>query len=70
MRWSVRPPAFPAQRAIASCTRFSPNTFWPAASTGSIASQGWVLETATRVTSFGSRPAACAARAIRATTSA
>ena len=41
--------------AFASCTRFSPNTRWPAAITGSIASAPKVFDTATSVTSAGSR---------------
>src|SRR5581483_11921294 len=35
--------------ALASCTRFSPNERWPAASTGRIAASPWVLVTATSV---------------------
>ena len=42
--------------AFASCTRFSPNTRWPAAITGSIASAPKVFDTAINVTSAGSRP--------------
>src|SRR5579862_176120 len=49
---------------LASCTRFSPNARWPAAITGSMASGGKVLDTATSVTDAGSRPASRAARAI------
>jgi len=54
--------------AFASCTRFSPNTRWPAAITGSIASAPNVLEIATRVTEAGSRRASAQARAISART--
>src|SRR6266705_6585409 len=50
--------------ALASCTRFSPNTRWPAAITGSIAAASNVFDTATSVTEFGSRPAARQACAI------
>src|SRR5262249_19672131 len=54
--------------AFASCTRFSPNTRWPAAITGSIASAANVLEIATRVTEAGSRRASAQAREIYART--
>src|ERR1043165_2533055 len=48
--------------AFASCTRFSPNTRWPAAITGSIASAPNVFDTAISVTEAGSRlPSAHAA---------
>ena len=50
--------------ALASWTRFSPNTRWPAAMTGSMASAPKVLETATSVTVAGSRPASRQAAAI------
>ena len=50
--------------AFASCTRFSPNTRWPAAITGSIVSAPKVFDTATSVTSAESRPASRQARAI------
>ena len=46
------------------------NRAGPAAISASIASAGWVLETAIRVTSSGSRPASAAALPIRAWTSA
>ena len=39
--------------ALASCTRFSPKTRWPAAMTGSIASAPNVFDTATSVTVDG-----------------
>jgi hypothetical protein len=52
--------------ASASCTRFSPKSRWPAGDQRPIASAGWVLETAIRVTSAASRPASAAALAIRA----
>jgi hypothetical protein len=39
--------------AFASCTLFSPNTRWPAAITGSIASAPKVFDTATSVTRGG-----------------
>src|SRR5690606_33816832 len=55
----------PAQWACPSCTRFSPNTRWPAASAASSASAGWVLLTAVRVTEASSRPAAAQTAAIR-----
>ena len=54
--------------ALASCTRFSPNTRWPASITGSIASAPNVFDTAISVTSAGSRPASRQARAISART--
>ena len=54
--------------AFASCTRFSPNTRWPAAITGSIASAPKVFDTATNVTSAGLRLASRHARAISART--
>src|SRR5215471_3661497 len=44
--------------ALASCTRFSPNTLWPAAMTSAMAAGGKVFEMATRVTVAGSRLAA------------
>jgi hypothetical protein len=53
--------------ACASCTRFSPNTRCPASISGAIASAGWVLLTATSVTSPRSRRAtrqACAMRVL------
>ena len=50
--------------ALASCTRFSPNMRWPAAITGSITSGPKVFDTATSVTSAGSRPATRQVRAI------
>ena len=52
--------------ALASCTRFSPNTRWPAAITGTIASGPKVLLTATRVTGRAGRPCA---RPLRSTAS-
>src|SRR3546814_16243437 len=55
--------------ALASCTRFSPNTVCPAANAVSTAAAGWVLLTATRVTACASRPASLAAAAIFARTS-
>src|SRR5690348_13422162 len=55
---------------LASCTRFSPNTCWPAAMTGAIASTAKVFETATSVTPAGSRPASPQACAILRLTSA
>ena len=54
----------------ASCTRFSPKTFCPAASAARTAAWGWVLATATRIISAASRPARKAASAIRRRTSA
>src|SRR4029077_17931490 len=48
----------------ASCTRFSPNTHWPAATTGSMASGLKVFDTAIKVTSARSRCASRHARAI------
>src|SRR5262245_47669063 len=56
--------------ALASCTRFSPNTRWPAAITGSIDSGPKVLEIATRVTEAGSRRASAQADAISRRTAA
>ena len=56
--------------ALASCTRFSPKTRCPAASTGTMSSPGKVLETATSVTEPGSRPASASARRMAARTSA
>ncbi|CAH1679535.1 hypothetical protein CHELA1G2_14562 [Hyphomicrobiales bacterium] len=56
--------------ALASWTRFSPKTRWPASSTGRISSAGNVLETATNVTSEGSRPSSRAVRAIASRTAA
>ena len=55
---------FPA----ASCTRFSPNTIWPACSASSTACAGCIFETATRVMSASLRPARAAAAAIRSRT--
>ena len=55
--------------ALASCTRFSPNTRWPAAITGAMASAPNIFEIATSVTSLGSRRAAAQARAISLRTS-
>ena len=52
--------------ASASCTRFSPKTRWPSASTASMRSSGCTLETATRVTAPAGRPAPAAAAAMRA----
>ena len=52
----------------ASCTRFSPNTVWPAARAACTASSGLVFDTATNVTSSGLRPALIAALAIRSRT--
>ncbi len=43
-------PASAGHFALASCTRFSPNTRWPAAITGSMASAANVFDTATSVT--------------------
>src|SRR5262249_49126746 len=54
--------------ALASCTRFSPNTAWPAAITGAITSTSKVLDTAIKVTDAGSRPASRQACAISAFT--
>ena len=54
--------------AFASCTRFSPNTRWPAAITGSIASASNVFEIATSVTDAGSRPASAQALAMASRT--
>src|SRR6185312_9072574 len=54
--------------AFASCTRFSPNTRWPAAMTGSIVSALCVFDTATSVTDAGSRWLSRQARAISART--
>ena len=48
--------------ALASCTRFSPNTRWPAAITGSIASAPKVFDTAISVTEAGSRLASARRR--------
>ncbi len=62
--------ATPATWPAASCTRFSPKSRWPSAISASIASAGWVLETAISVTSSGRRPASAAALPIRAVTSA
>ena len=59
-----------AQRSCASCTRFSPNTRWPAAMAASTASRGCCFVTAVRVTSDGSRPAAAAALSMRRRTAA
>src|SRR5580704_6888807 len=56
--------------ALASWTRFSPNTRWPAAMTGAMASAPKVLETATRVTSSGRRRATRQASAISRRTAA
>src|SRR6478736_1045027 len=56
--------------ALASCTRFSPNTRCPAAITGAIASTPNIFEIATRVTVAGSRCASAQARAISLRTSA
>src|SRR5439155_26981070 len=53
----------------ASWTRFSPKILCPAAIRGRIASAPWVLDTATRATSSGARPARRAAAAIPARTS-
>ena len=49
----------------ASCTLFSPKTACPAAKASRTRSAGFVLLTATRVTSRSERPARAAARAIR-----
>src|ERR1700730_16037095 len=56
--------------ALASWTRFSPNTRWPAAMTGSIASAPNVFEIATSVTVAESRPASRHAVAICSRTAA
>src|SRR4029077_2657812 len=56
--------------ALASWTRFSPNTRWPAAITGAMASAPKVLEIATSVTVAGSRPASRQAAAICSRTAA
>src|SRR5207247_9442778 len=56
--------------ALASCTRFSPKTAWPAAVTGSIASAATVFDIATSVTEAGSRPAARQAASISLRTAA
>src|SRR6516225_1877718 len=50
--------------ALASCTRFSPNTRWPCTITGSIASAPNVFAIATSVTEAGSRRASLHARPI------
>src|SRR5262245_5167765 len=52
-----------------SCTRFSPKSRCPAAYASRMDSIGNVLETATRVTEEGSRPADRAAAAMRSRTS-
>src|SRR5262245_57774332 len=54
----------------ASWTLFSPKSRCPASQAARTASMGWVLETATRRTSPGWRPARRAASAIRALISA
>src|SRR5207253_11023245 len=72
-RWGSMPGccAFGAGHlALASCTRFSPNTVWPAAITGAIASTPKVLEIATSVTDAGSRLALRQAAAISRRTAA
>ena len=56
--------------ASASCTRFSPNSRWPAASASRIAAAGWVLLTATSAVLPGGRPAPRAAASTRACTAA
>src|ERR1700730_470080 len=56
--------------AWASWTRFSPKLRWPAAITGMIAAAPKVLETATRVTPSGSRPASRQAETIASRTAA
>ena len=53
-----RPSRRRSSAPIASWTRFSPNIRLAGRSTASIAAHGCCLETATRVTSAGSRPAA------------
>src|SRR5258707_5524162 len=58
----------PGHFALASCTRFSPNTRWPASITGVIATASKVLETAISVTDAGSRRASLQARAISCST--
>jgi hypothetical protein len=52
--------------ASASCTRFSPNTRWPASISGWIASAPWVLEMAISVMALALRRAMRAAAAMRA----
>src|ERR1700752_1442964 len=54
--------------ALASCTRFSPNTRCPLAITGAIASAPNVLDTAISVTEARSRPKSLQARAISCST--
>src|SRR4051812_25623720 len=56
--------------ALASCTRFSPNTLCPAAMMGSMASAAKVFDTATKVTVAGSRLASRQARSISCFTAA
>src|SRR5438876_12375244 len=56
--------------ALASCTRFSPKTRWPAAITGSIASAPKVFDTAISVTAPGARAALRQAASISARTAA
>src|SRR5258707_1843737 len=60
----------PGHFALASCTRFSPNTRWPASITGVIAPASKVLDTAISVTDAGSRRACLQARAISCSTAA
>src|SRR5258708_7767102 len=60
----------PGHFALASCTRFSPNTRWPASITGVMAPASKVLDTAISVTDPGSRRAPLHARAISCSTAA
>ena len=67
------PETRPADRGhfpCASCTRFSPNTRWPASSTGRIASAPWPLLTATSRVSPAGATAPVRAAAMRARTEA
>src|SRR5215217_1593391 len=54
--------------ALASCTRFSPNTRWPASITGEMAVASNVFDTAISVTDARSRPASLHARAMSCST--
>src|SRR5688572_24707251 len=72
MRCQRRPCSRSAARAgilvSASCTLFSPKCRRPAAKASSTAEAGWVLLTATRVTSSNARPLRAAAEAMRSRT--
>lgn len=64
MKCQLRPGGHDGIFSRASWTRLSPKIRWPVAAAKATSDAGWVLETATRRISDGSRPARCAVRAM------